>query len=69
VVGIDVDVVLVVVLVDVELEVDVELLVESVDVESVVVVSATPSSLTAFLLPAWTRDERWVAPFYKTLKG
>jgi hypothetical protein len=40
VVGVDVDIVLVVVLVDVELEVDVELLVESVDVESVVVVSA-----------------------------
>ena len=40
VVGVDVDLVLVVVLVDVELELDVELLVESVDVESVVVVSA-----------------------------
>jgi hypothetical protein len=42
VVGVDVDVVLVVVLVEleVELEVDVELLVDSVDVESVVVVSA-----------------------------
>lgn len=39
VVGVDVDVVLVV-LVEDELEVDVELLVDSVDVESVVVVSA-----------------------------
>jgi len=40
VVVVGVDVVLVVVLVDVELELDVELLVEPVDVESVVVVSA-----------------------------